>query len=149
MVLRRTRYGSFPDALLSLPSPRKRQQEVLFFMSFFTLKNGEKLYYEDRGEGPDTVIMMHGWTSTHELYVKPAEMLQKHARCIIYDHRGHGGSKDAKGENPTMETLAEDLNELIQGLVHGRRCCIQLHPTLWLQRPEADHPMRYDTKAAQ
>lgn len=116
MVLRRTRYGSFPDALLSLPSPRKRQQEVLFFMSFFTLKNGEKLYYEDRGEGPDTVIMMHGWTSTHELYVKPAEMLQKHARCIIYDHRGHGGSKDAKGENPTMETLAEDLNELIQGL---------------------------------
>ena len=36
------------------------------FMSYFTLKSGEKLYYEDRGQGPDTLIMMHGWTNSHE-----------------------------------------------------------------------------------
>ena len=29
-------------------------------MSYFTLKNGEKLYYEDKGNGPDTLVMMHG-----------------------------------------------------------------------------------------
>ena len=85
-------------------------------MSYFTLKNGEKLYYEDKGNGPDTLIMMHGWTSSHEIYQKPVETLQKQARCIIYDHRGHGGSKDANSGKPTMETLASDLNELIQGL---------------------------------
>jgi pimeloyl-ACP methyl ester carboxylesterase len=39
-------------------------------MSYFTLKSGEKLYYEDRGEGPDTLVMLHGWTSSHEVYVK-------------------------------------------------------------------------------
>jgi pimeloyl-ACP methyl ester carboxylesterase len=85
-------------------------------MSYFTLKNGEKLYYEDKGNGPDTLVMMHGWTSSHEIYQKPVETLQKQARCIIYDHRGHGGSKDANSGKPTMETLASDLNELIQGL---------------------------------
>lgn len=85
-------------------------------MSYFNLSNGEKLYYEDRGSGSETVIMMHGWTSSHEIYVKPAETLQKQARCIIYDHRGHGGSKQASGGNPSMETLAQDLNEIIQGL---------------------------------
>ena len=85
-------------------------------MSYFTLKNGEKLYYEDKGNGPDTLIMMHGWTSSHEIYQKPVETLQKQARCIIYDHRGHGGSKDANSGKPTMETLASDLNELNQGL---------------------------------
>lgn len=85
-------------------------------MSFFMLKNGEKLYYEDRGQGRDTLIMMHGWTSTHEIYQKPVETLQKEARCIIYDHRGHGGSKKADRRNPTMETLAGDLQEIIQGL---------------------------------
>ena len=69
-------------------------------MSYFTLKNGEKLYYEDKGNGPATLIMMHGWTSSHDIYQKPVETLQKQARCIIYDHRGHGGSKE----------------ELIQGL---------------------------------
>ena len=85
-------------------------------MSCFTLKSGEKLYYEDKGHGPDTLIMLHGWTSTHEIYEKPVETLQKQARCIIYDQRGHGKSKEAGSGNPTMETLAEDLNEIIQGL---------------------------------
>ena len=83
---------------------------------YFTLKNGEKLYYEDTGSGPETLVMMHGWTSSHEVYAKPAEMLKDKARCIIYDHRGHGGSKDANSERPTMEILASDLNELITGL---------------------------------
>ena len=85
-------------------------------MSYFTLSDGEKLYYEDKGQGPETLVMLHGWTSSHEIYQKPVETLQKHARCIVYDHRGHGGSKDADGDNATLETLAEDLNELIKGL---------------------------------
>lgn len=85
-------------------------------MSYFTLKNGEKLYYQDIGSGRDTLVMMHGWTSSHEIYVAPAETLKNKARCIIYDHRGHGGSKGANHEKPTMETLASDLNELIAGL---------------------------------
>ncbi|MDO5476679.1 MAG: alpha/beta hydrolase [Eubacteriales bacterium] len=85
-------------------------------MSYFTLKNGEKLYYEDKGQGQDTLIMLHGWTSNHEIYLEPVKTLQNQARCIIYDHRGHGGSKNANSGSPTMETLAEDLNEIIQGL---------------------------------
>ena len=85
-------------------------------MSYFFLKDGQRLYYEDKGHGPDTLIMMHGWTSSHSIYLKPAETLQDHARCIIYDHRGHGESKKANNGSPTMETLASDLNEMIQGL---------------------------------
>ena len=30
-------------------------------MSYYTLKDGQKLYYEDKGQGPDTLIMMHGY----------------------------------------------------------------------------------------
>ena len=85
-------------------------------MSYFTLSDGEKLYYEDKGQGKETLIMMHGWTSTHEVYEEPMETLQKQARCIIYDHRGHGNSKNANSGNPTVETLANDLNEIIQEL---------------------------------
>lgn len=84
--------------------------------NYFTLSNGEKLYYVDTGGGAETLIMMHGWTSSHEIYEKPVELLKDKARCIIYDHRGHGGSKEANREKPTMETLASDLNELITGL---------------------------------
>ena len=85
-------------------------------MSYFTLSDGQKLYYEDRGHGPDTLIMLHGWTSSHTIYKGPVKLLQKQARCIIYDHRGHGKSKSANAGSPTLETLASDLNEIIQGL---------------------------------
>ena len=85
-------------------------------MSYFTLSNGEKLYYEDKGQGEDTLVMLHGWSSSHEIYTEPVKSLQKQARCIIYDHRGHKESKDASSGSPTMETLASDLNELVRGL---------------------------------
>ena len=85
-------------------------------MSYFTLNNGEKLYYEDTGSGPETLVMMHGWTSTHDVFEQPVSRLKYKARCIIFDHRGHGGSKGARHEKTTMETLASDLNEIIQGL---------------------------------
>ena len=85
-------------------------------MSFFTLKDGQKLYYEDKGQGSETLVMLHGWSSSHDIYVQPVESLQKQARCIIYDHRGHGKSKEANSGNPTLETLASDLNEIIHGL---------------------------------
>ena len=85
-------------------------------MSYFVLNSGEKLYYEDRGKGPETLVMMHGWTSSHEIYLKPMEILQGQARCVIFDYRGHGMSKQANRPNPTMETLASDLNEILQGL---------------------------------
>ena len=84
-------------------------------MSDFQLKNGMKLYYEDVGSG-EVVVMMHGWTSNHGVYAAPAELLKDKARVITYDHRGHGGSKGASGEKVTMETLASDLHELIEGL---------------------------------
>ena len=85
-------------------------------MSYFFLKDGQRLYYEDKGHGSETLVMMHGWTSSHEIYLKPVDTLQEQARCIIYDHRGHGGSKKANAGSPTMETLASDLHEIIQGL---------------------------------
>ena len=44
------------------------------------------------------------------------KLLSGKGRFISYDQRGHGGSKDANGEKATVDTLANDLNELIEGL---------------------------------
>ena len=72
--------------------------------------------YEDTETGAETIIMMHGWTSNHEIYDQPVSVLKDKARCIIYDHRGHGGSREANHESPNLETLASDLHEIITGL---------------------------------
>ncbi|SFG21567.1 alpha/beta fold hydrolase [Oribacterium sp. WCC10] len=86
-------------------------------MSEFVLKNGEKLYYEDKGEGSQTVVMLHGWTGSHTTYDKVVDALKGKVRCITYDHRGHGKSKDANGEKVSLSTLASDLDELLSGLL--------------------------------
>lgn len=85
-------------------------------MSYFSLSNGEKLYYEDTGRGDRTIIMMHGWTSTHEVFAPCVPAISAKARCITYDYRGHGNSREANRDHVTMDTLADDLDELIRGL---------------------------------
>ena len=85
-------------------------------MAYFTLKDGGQLYYEDTGRGNQTILMLHGWISTHKVFSRSIPAISKAARCITYDHRGHGKSMRAAGESVTMDTLASDLNELITGL---------------------------------
>ncbi len=85
-------------------------------MSFFELSNGEYLYYEDTEKGDRTIVMLHGWTSSHEVYADIVPRVKNYARCITYDHRGHMKSKLANKDQVTLDTLAGDLNELINGL---------------------------------
>ncbi len=110
-------------------------------MSFFNLRNGGRLYYEDTGAGKKTIIMLHGWTSTSGIFSRSVPEISKAARCIVYDQRGHGKSRslniraDFNAEanmdtnmhttmntnmhttvDTTMDTLAADLKELIEGL---------------------------------
>lgn len=84
-------------------------------MSEFQLHSGSKLYYEDTGSG-HTVVMLHGWTSSHEIFTKPVKLLGDSWRLIRYDQRGHGGSRGLSGEPVTVDLLADDLNELLMGL---------------------------------
>jgi pimeloyl-ACP methyl ester carboxylesterase len=62
------------------------------------------------------VVCLHGWTSNHEVYQEPAKALSDKARFILYEHRGHYMSKEATGQEVTLDTLASDLRELIVGL---------------------------------
>ena len=85
-------------------------------MAYFSLKDGGQLYYEDTGRGDQTILMLHGWISTHKVFSKSLSAIGNASRCITYDHRGHGKSMKAAKEPITMDMLASDLNELITGL---------------------------------
>lgn len=85
-------------------------------MSYFPLKNGEKLYYEDIGQGRSPVIMLHGWTGDHGIFSQSVQFLQEKTRCILYDQRGHGQSDAVSAATLTIDTLADDLHELVMGL---------------------------------
>ncbi|MBR1471480.1 MAG: alpha/beta hydrolase [Lachnospiraceae bacterium] len=84
---------------------------------YYTLRDGQKLCYEDVGNGSETIVFLHGWSSSRKIYRKPSRSLSGQARCICYDQRGHGKSRHSGGTKAvTMETLAEDLHDLLSGL---------------------------------
>ncbi len=73
------------------------------------------LYYEDLGTGKP-VIFIHGWPLNHEMWEYQLSELPKHnLRCIAYDRRGFGKS-DRPWEKYDYDTLADDLNAVIEQL---------------------------------
>ena len=80
-------------------------------MPFFATKDFTKLYYEEQGQGCP-VLMVHGWSGSHESMAAVVDILKDHCRCITYDHRGHGVSDKPMG-GYSIEQLARDLHELI------------------------------------
>src|SRR5688500_17572284 len=60
-------------------------------------------------EGAPTLVLVHCWTGTQELWHKQVDSLAGELRIVTYDHRGHGLSDDARDGDYSLEALAADL----------------------------------------
>jgi pimeloyl-ACP methyl ester carboxylesterase len=77
--------------------------------------NATNLFYEDLGTGKP-VVFIHGWPLNHEMWEYQLSELPLHnMRCIAYDRRGFGKS-DRRFKNYDYDTLAADLNALLDHL---------------------------------
>lgn len=80
--------------------------------------NGVKSYYEDEGNGKETLIFGHSMLFNLRMFDQQVEYLKNNYRCIRFDFRGHG-----KSESPVdgydLDTLTEDAVELIKVLNCG------------------------------
>ena len=85
-------------------------------MAYLQPKNGRKLSYEEEGAG-QPVVFIHGWKASANVYEEPSRLLTAEGsyRCVRYDHCGHMRS-DSPEQPVTLQTLAEDLRELITAL---------------------------------
>lgn len=83
-------------------------------MSFLTMDDGVKLYYEDSGVG-ETLIFAHGLNSSHFANQDLYDLFKNDFRVIVYDQRGHGLS-DKPDYHMTVERLGKDLNGIITSL---------------------------------
>jgi pimeloyl-ACP methyl ester carboxylesterase len=77
--------------------------------------NGANLYYEERGEGPETVVFAHGLLWSGRMFDDQVQALKDRYRCVTFDFRGQGQS-EVTGGGYDMDTLAEDAAALIEAL---------------------------------
>ena len=80
-----------------------------------TLTDGTRLDVSVHGEGPTTLVLLHGWTQDRSNWRRQIEALRDvdGLRLIAYDHRGHGGSDPAPEGTATIAQCADDLVEVL------------------------------------
>ena len=80
-----------------------------------TAETPVNIFYQDWGNG-NPVILIHGWPVSHDMWEYQMNELPQHGvRVIAYDRRGFGKS-DKPWDGYDYDTLAADLNALIEGL---------------------------------
>ncbi|MFC8669913.1 alpha/beta fold hydrolase [Streptomyces sp. NPDC057199] len=78
-------------------------------MPITTSKDGTKIAYQTRGDGPLGVVLVHGWSCTGSTWNRMLDQLPTEGRAFVQiDLRGHGGSA-AEGLEHTVERYAEDI----------------------------------------
>lgn len=78
--------------------------------------NGIDLYYESHGEGP-AVVFAHGAGGNHLSWWQQIPVFSGRFRCITFDHRAFGLSRDGVGEARLGRRMFhEDLRELLDYL---------------------------------
>jgi pimeloyl-ACP methyl ester carboxylesterase len=77
--------------------------------------NGARLYYEEHGNGAQTVIFAHGLLWSERMFARQVDVLRQDYRCISFDWRGQGQS-EVTPAGYDMETLYADTLALIDAL---------------------------------
>jgi 3-oxoadipate enol-lactonase len=77
--------------------------------------NGTEFYYEEHGQGKETVLLIHGLFMNCRVYDQQIEALQGHYRVVVYDLRGQGQSEVTAAGYGLYEQV-EDAANLIKQL---------------------------------
>jgi len=78
--------------------------------------NGIRFYYESHGTGP-AVVFAHGAGGNHLSWWQQIPFFARHYRCVVFDHRAFGLSRDGEGEAKRgRAAFHEDLRDLLDEL---------------------------------
>lgn len=75
--------------------------------------NGANIHYDQMGDGPETIVFIHGLMLASESYDAQVEALKGRFRIVTYDLRGQGKSEKTR-DRLDIDSLAEDAVALIE-----------------------------------
>jgi pimeloyl-ACP methyl ester carboxylesterase len=89
---------------------------------------GNRLHVRVHGpEDARTLVLVHCWTGTSELWHKQVRALEGELRLVTYDHRGHGLSAPAPDGDYSFDALAADLEAVLAATAGNARPLLAGH----------------------
>ena len=100
-----------PDPEASEPFGRLPGRE-----SMLTLPDGVRLHVEETGDGPVTVIFVHGFALSMASWHYQRRDLADVGRLVFYDQRCHGQSTRGDDDRNTLRQLGHDLAYVVENV---------------------------------
>ena len=98
-----------------------RKQEAIMTSAVI---NGVTIHYQVSGEGP-AVTLLHGYTGSHQDWVRQIPLLSKKYRVVTLDWRGHGKSEALSAASDySFELLIQDTYGLLRHLGIHTSCIV-------------------------
>ena len=83
-------------------------------MPFATINNA-RLYYEEHGQGKETIVFAHSMLFNLRMFDDQVKFLKSNYRCVLFDFRGQGKSEDTSS-GYDLDSLTKDALEFIKAL---------------------------------
>lgn len=77
------------------------------------------------GEGPDTVVMLHGWPDTHRLWDRTVEALEPQFRCVRFTLPGYDLAKPARATS--LRQMTALIAAIVDAVSPARPVTLVLH----------------------
>lgn len=81
----------------------------------FIKVNNARIYYEEHGEGNETIVFGHSMLFNLRMFDDQVAALKSNYRCVLFDFRGQGKS-EVTSEGYDLDNLSVDVAELIRAL---------------------------------
>jgi pimeloyl-ACP methyl ester carboxylesterase len=81
----------------------------------------DRLFAEEAGSGPETVVLLHGFGGHHDIWRYVVDILARKHRTLAYDLPGHGRTLGVAGggsAKATVTALQDDLVRRELGRIH-------------------------------
>ncbi len=77
------------------------------------------------GEGPDTLLMIHGWPDTHRLWDSTVHALKRNSRCVRFTLPGYDVAKPARATSLAQMTAL--IADIVDAVSPARPVTLVLH----------------------
>ena len=95
-------------------------------MPYVKLKDGNRLWYEEKGKGTP-IVFIHGWQGSTWHFSNQIDYFSKAYRVFVFDHKGHGKSDRPEDAAYTLPEFAEELNQALDKLIGNQKFVLAGH----------------------